>query len=305
MVPEDVYRKVGQLPYMTLSDGKMFYDFITRNGLRLGLELGFYHGVSTAYFAGALQDLSGGRLITIDRKTAHNLRPNISQVLKDAQLSNQVDVFFEARSFTWRLMRMLQNGFAGTFDFCYIDGGHNWDETGFASCLVERLLAPGGWIIFDDLYYSYEKCDSSDHTWVRNLPEEERKEMQVLRVFELLVQENCNFGQFRRLRNRFGFARKRPLSNEQCVSHELELLIMRLLERAERDNRLRSLLLHNDPRVLNFASVVGAEQLYFEDGDSLGPRPTQYRPDGRLQVFIEKPSRVSTEQAQYDADSLA
>jgi predicted O-methyltransferase YrrM len=298
MIPEQVYQKVGRLPFMTLQDGRIFYDFLTRNQLRLGLELGFYHGVSTAYLAGAMQDLSGGRLITIDRATAKALNPNICQVLKDVELSTQVDVFFEARSFTWRLMRMLQEGLSETFDFCYIDGGHSWDDTGFAFCLVERLLAPGGWVIFDDLYYSYQRSASRGSTWVRSLPEEERVEMQVLRVFELLVQTNSNFGQFRRLGGRFGFARKNRLAQEQNPPRELELLIMGLLERAHRDRPFRSLLLRNDAGALDLAGVKGADRLYFEESNSFGPLPTEYQSDGRLRVLVERPhprqSKVSS-----------
>ena len=42
------------------------------------------------------------------------------------------------------------------FDLCYFDGGHTWDATGFGFVLVDMLLRPGGWIIFDDLTWTIE-----------------------------------------------------------------------------------------------------------------------------------------------------
>ena len=66
MIPDEVFARLGTLPYMRLDQGRMFYDFIVANRLHIGLELGFFHGVSTAYLAGALQDLGSGNLITID-----------------------------------------------------------------------------------------------------------------------------------------------------------------------------------------------------------------------------------------------
>ena len=51
------------------------------------------------------------------------------------------------------LMRAIEAGHK--YDFCFIDGAHTWDTDGFAFCLVDRMLRPGGWIIFDDLNWTH------------------------------------------------------------------------------------------------------------------------------------------------------
>ena len=53
-------------------------------------------------------------------------------------------------------MKMLAQYPSPKFDFCYIDGGHNWSDTGFAFFLVDRLLKSNGIIVFDDLDWTYD-----------------------------------------------------------------------------------------------------------------------------------------------------
>jgi predicted O-methyltransferase YrrM len=48
---ERVHDRVAGLPYMTLSQATRLSEFISSNGIRECLELGFYHGVSSAYIA--------------------------------------------------------------------------------------------------------------------------------------------------------------------------------------------------------------------------------------------------------------
>ena len=62
MRPEMVFERIGTLPYMRLEQAIIFYEFVTENRLTNCLELGFFHGVSTAYIAGAIQDLGIGHL---------------------------------------------------------------------------------------------------------------------------------------------------------------------------------------------------------------------------------------------------
>src|SRR5690606_21274764 len=70
------------------------------------------------------------------------------------------------------------------------DGGHLWDQTGFGFLLVDMLLRPGGWIIFDDLEWTIEAALRDERkppkTW-RIAGEDERKAAGVGMVFDLLV----------------------------------------------------------------------------------------------------------------------
>ena len=55
---------------------------------------------------------------------------------------------------------MLESADPPEFDFVFLDAGHTWDVTGFAFFLVDRLLRPGGWLLFDDLNWSVTKSRS-------------------------------------------------------------------------------------------------------------------------------------------------
>jgi hypothetical protein len=74
------------------------------------------------------------------------------------------------------------------FDLCYFDGGHTWDVTGFGFVLVDMLLRPGGWIIFDDLNWtiagSVGRGGSDTYT---QYSEDERAAQGVRLVYETLA----------------------------------------------------------------------------------------------------------------------
>lgn len=208
MKPQAIKRKLGNLPYMRLEQAEVLHSFLRSEGLQTCLELGFYHGVSTAYIAGALQELGRGSVTTIDLDYTRTLKPNITEILESLGLAHLVTYYFEATSYNWRLMKFLENGFQQTFDFCYIDGGHNWYSTGFAFCLVSRLLRPGGWIIFDDLDWTHEDETVRATPRVIAMPSEERTTPQIRKVYELLVRPDPDFDYFYE-HGQWGYARKR------------------------------------------------------------------------------------------------
>jgi predicted O-methyltransferase YrrM len=180
---------------MKLAHAEFMYDLVTSRKLSVGLELGFYHGVSTAYIAGALQDASEAwRLTTIDLLNARDRQPNIEEVLANVGLADRITVYFEPRSYTWRLMKLLEDGKYGKFDFCYIDGGHTWDNTGFGLSLVALLLKPGGWVVLDDLHWTPSSSPAlRDRPSTSRLSGEELNTAAVEKVFELLVRRDSRF----------------------------------------------------------------------------------------------------------------
>lgn len=210
MKPEQVKEALGNLPRMKLSQAKTLTRHLTTHNLRDCLELGFSRGVSSCYIAAALQEMGGGSLVTIDLVSAKEKRPNIDENLAKLGLSHLVTVHYEPTSYTWRLMRMLQEDPNPRFDFCYIDGAHSWAVDGFAFFLVDRLLRPGGWILFDDMNWSFGKSETMRSTeLVRAMPPDERDLQQVRLIWDLLVKPHPSFGEFRE-ENGWAFARKLP-----------------------------------------------------------------------------------------------
>ena len=208
MRPDEVKKIIGNVPYMTLEQGKRITDFIRQNRIRNILELGFCHSVSTCYMAAALEEEGGGSIITIDLEWTRNATPHIEELLGKIGQRDKVTCYYEPTSYTWRLMKFLEENPTPRFDFCYFDGAHNWFVDGLAFFLVDRLLRPNGWIILDDLDWTYAKSPTlKNRDIVKAMPVEERETPQVRKVYELLVMTHPCYGDFR-TEDGWGYAHK-------------------------------------------------------------------------------------------------
>lgn len=194
---------------MSLEQGKAITRFIREQGIHDILELGFYHGVSTDYMAAALDAGPGGHVTTVDKQSAMERQPDIHAVLKRLKLSHRVTVCVGPRSYIWRLMRMLKEDRTPRVDLCFIDGSHQWAVDGFAFFLVDRLLKPGGWVIFDDLDWTVASRPAWEtSTWADKMTDEERQTLQIRLVYDLLVKTHERYGSFR-TEDGWGYAQKR------------------------------------------------------------------------------------------------
>ena len=203
MYLKQVKEIVGNLPYTSFEKAQTMSSFIHQNNISSILELGFYHGVSTCYMAAALSAAGGGSIVTIDLLSAEKRQPNIEQLLMSCGYTDVVDFYYEPVSYNWRLMKLIEEN-RQTFDLCYLDGGHDWYNTGYAFFLVDKLLKPGGWILFDDLDWTMEHIDAK---WALRKPLEERITPQVRKVWDLLVKTHPNYSNFRES-NGWGYAQK-------------------------------------------------------------------------------------------------
>src|SRR5688572_8072978 len=96
---------VGDTPHMSRAQAEAISTFILDNRISDILELGFRHGVSTAYMATTLARAGKGRIVTIDLASAKSNNPNVEELLERVGERSRVDVFYEPTSYTWRLMR--------------------------------------------------------------------------------------------------------------------------------------------------------------------------------------------------------
>jgi len=185
-----VKSEFGDLEYMRHAEALVIRDFVVKHGVRDILEIGFYHGKSSAYFAAMLEDLGEGHLVTIDLENAREREPSIDQLLSTLGLAHRVTPVFAERSYTWELGKMIRATPRPQFDLCYFDGGHTWDATGFGFLLVDLLLRPGGWIIFDDLEWTIESAIPSmakvPAHWL-DCSADEQATPAVRMVFDILV----------------------------------------------------------------------------------------------------------------------
>ncbi|MFC3053380.1 class I SAM-dependent methyltransferase [Kordiimonas pumila] len=199
---ENVKEIIGDLPYMSLANAKKVEKIFHKYKCRSVLELGFYHGVSTNYMAAILEELGGDRKVTtIDLVSAKQHSPNIEELASKTGLSERIEIFYEERSYLWRLMKLIEEG--RKFDFCYLDAGHMWDDTALAFFLVDKLLNDGGLILFDDLNWTAAKGG-----YYQNWPEIERNTPAVERVWSLLVMPHQNYKEVW-IKNNWALARKK------------------------------------------------------------------------------------------------
>ena len=153
---------------MTPWQGRQVYDHLRQTGARNVLELGTAHGVSAAYMAAAVAANGGGTVTTVDRY--HFADPAPEEVLAAAGVSDQVRlVRIQESSYCWWLKGLIEQrrdekgGCEPAFDFCYLDGAHDWHIDGLAVVLVERLLEPGGWLLMDDLDWTWARATIKSH----------------------------------------------------------------------------------------------------------------------------------------------
>lgn len=193
---------------MTITQARSILRLIEEHDLKDFLELGFAHGVGTCYLASMVKGLGSGTLTSIDLVEALDRVPNVNELLRKCGLQKIPKLYFEPSSYTWRLMKVLEENPEPCFDFCYLDAAHTWAVDALGFFLVDRLLRVGGWIIFDDINWTLGSSPTIGQSdWVQALPEDERQIPQIERVYELLVKPHPNYGEFR-LEGNWAYARK-------------------------------------------------------------------------------------------------
>jgi predicted O-methyltransferase YrrM len=203
---------------MSPEQGRLVYDHVRATRPAEVLELGTAHGVGAAYLAAALEDNGAGRLTTVDFAGAA-YDPPPEQVLARAGVAARVEVVREFSSYTWWLKEQVQarsdgaGNVAPRFDFVYLDGAKNWTIDGLAVVLVEKLLRPGGWLLMDDLDWTYAQDpgrEATDGIVHRELSEPERTQPHLRAVFDLIVAQHPSFTDVRVQDEWWGWARKAP-----------------------------------------------------------------------------------------------
>ena len=202
---------------MSPEQGRRVYDHVRSTRPAEILELGTSYGVSAAYMAAALEANGEGRVTTVDHVRSNPPQELLERV--DPAVVRRINlVRIDDSSYDWWLKEQVaaRSDAAGNcepvYDFCYLDGAHNWTVDGFAVVLIERLLRPGGWLLLDDLNWDYR----SDPHGMRErgvffpLSQSERSTPHIRGVFDLLVKPNPAFGELRIEDEDWGWARKSP-----------------------------------------------------------------------------------------------
>lgn len=252
-----IARQLDGLQYTTPHKGRVFYDFIMDTRPEQCLELGFAHGVSSCYIAAALHELGRGHLTSVDLLGSKVwFDPTIETLLARTGLESYVTVARENTSYTWFLKKKIEQQTSGhvcepCYDFCFIDGAKNWTHDGAAFFMVDKLLRSDGWIMFDDLLWSYaiEHARSGLRTAagvpVDQLADDEYREAHIEAIFRLLVMQHPGYSRFKVIDEILAMAQKtagdtRQIQFESIVSvkYKLVTLMKKLTGRTRRQGRI-------------------------------------------------------------------
>ena len=209
---------LADVPYMTPEQGRRIYEHVRATRPLEVLELGTGHGVSAAYIAAGLADNEAGHLTTVDHEVSRP-DPDPTTVLARAGVLDRVTIERRYSSYTWWLKKQIEtrSDSAGNctpmYDFIYVDGAKNWNIDGLAVVLAEKLLHPGGWLLLDDLEWTYDLDPdriATDGIVHRELSASERREPHMRAVWNLLVCQSPSFTELIVQDDWWGWARRAP-----------------------------------------------------------------------------------------------
>lgn len=132
------------------------------------------------------------------------------------------------------------------FDLCFLDGAHNFEIDCCAFFLVDKLLKPGGFIVFDDLNWSYSQSKNLKNTdFVKEMAEDERSIPHIKKLVELIVISHPHFGDFeaigdwfltKKLTDEYGAksskADFKKYQMQTSVYHDAKQLIKKIVKRS-------------------------------------------------------------------------
>jgi predicted O-methyltransferase YrrM len=305
LTPETILNLVQPPTNSRLKYGRILYEFIVANHLSGGLELRSSPGISTVYLAGAIEALGAGMLRSVCQKMPQQDSYDIRAALQRTGLERFVALYEESSSYSWRMMKFLQEDHFEQYDFCLIDGGQTWAGVGFACCLAERILKPDGWILLDNIDFSFRESRVKNKKWVTSKQEDEQTTHQVQCVFELLLQQNPAFGAFLR-RGPLALAKKRRAvwSSELRAQNRVEVILYDAVERARQDPEFREVLMATPQHTLSFFTGSIEDNLWvvrFIDTDQMIPK-IRYDNSHETVVYLDKPAweHYTDEQALND-----
>ncbi len=208
------------IPHMTAKQGEIVYSLVKNSNIANVLELGFAHGVSTQYMAAAFDEKGYGQITSIDREEAKERKPSIFELLKTSKLDKYINLVFANETYNWELLKLIgantKDGVCQpVYDFCFIDGSHNFQIDCAAFFLADKLLKPGSYLLLDDLFWSYDSSASlKDTDFVKRMSEDERVTPHMKKLFDFVIAQHPDYTDFR-VEGTWAWARKKPDATSQ------------------------------------------------------------------------------------------
>ncbi|HEY0185553.1 MAG TPA: class I SAM-dependent methyltransferase, partial [Rhodopila sp.] len=175
------------------------YHCVLDSGASACLELGTGLGATTCVIAAALDERRDGRVTTVDMLVREPI--GVQVLAQHTGLAQYIDVVADPVGYTWYLKEIIErqtsrNTCEPCFDFCFLDGAHEWAPDALATFLVAKLLRPGSWLVLDDLDFKLRGCQPGWRTVFASRTDAELDAFQVDRVFNLVLRQHPDFADF-------------------------------------------------------------------------------------------------------------
>lgn len=258
---EELVVAIDGQPIMTVHQGRRIWEHFLEHEPVDVLDIGTCFGASAAYMGGALRHLGRGQVVTVDTSKFDDLSPAKDMVyalLERCGLQEWVrPVRMPHSSYAWWLLEEVQRhsdqagACSPAYDFIYIDGAKSLTIDTTSVMLAEKLLRPGGWLLLDDLDWSYQlRPEYRPTTVLENgerfeLSEAEIATPHLLAMFDALVRDHPRFDNLRiDADGEWGWAQKTTASGPRELTIRTELVSdvggRALLQAAARKGLLRS-----------------------------------------------------------------
>lgn len=223
--PPDWPGHIFLLPEAVMAD---IYQHIIRNDLKYVIELGTGFGATACAMAAALEE-TGGKVVTIDVNLHQPV--NVKVLMQHVGLDNHlVEIVADRLGYNWVLADTIQeqtrlDTCRPLYDFCLLDGAHEWEPDALVFHLVAKLLKPGAWIAVDDIDFNLRMIPN----WQESHGDRSDRELdtfQMKMVFDLIVRQHSDFTNFKITHEgRVGWGQKK----EKTAPHPLVAWLYRKL----------------------------------------------------------------------------
>jgi predicted O-methyltransferase YrrM len=196
---------------MTPGRAQKLYDFIVGSRPRHILHVSPSE-LAAAYMAAALDQVGAGEITGIYPERAA-AGPDAT-LWSDTRLARWITPIRSRAGTEWELMKLIEQHTVDgqctpVFDLCFVQASRTWNTAALAFFLLEKLLVPGGWIVFDDITWTFGASPSlKDTDSTRRMEADQRTTAQVGKVFSLLVRQHPSFAGFKD-DGLWGWARKK------------------------------------------------------------------------------------------------
>lgn len=163
----ELVANISDTPWMNREQGRLIWEHFRTHRPQAALDIGTCYGTSAAYMAGAMKFFGGGSVVTVDSGLFDDLdfdvRAACTSLWERCGVADMIQmVRIPHSNYAWWLLDQVteqtstvDGSVTPVFDFAYLDGAKWFTLDASSVVLVNMLLRAGGWLLMDDLEWSY------------------------------------------------------------------------------------------------------------------------------------------------------